>query len=147
VSSRQDLIRKFQELQDRIHTLMEDAVIGSHSHGRVFDDTWSPLVDAYETGEEFVLAVEIPGVEQNQIDLQITNHVLSIRGQRNPCSELSKQVFYRLERPSGSFERQFTLPEDVDTNAVQAKLNAGVLTVTLPKTRRRRPFKVEVKRA
>jgi HSP20 family protein len=117
------------------------------SHGQVFHDHWSPPVDAYETEEEFVLSVEAPGVERDQIDLQIKNQVLYIRGQRNPCSELSNQVFYRLERPSGSFERQFSLPEDVDADSVQARLNEGVLTVTLPKRRRPQPFKVEVRKA
>jgi HSP20 family protein len=146
MSSGQDLMRKFQELQDRIHALMEDAILASqvdHTHG--LQGPWSPAVDAYESETEFVLTLELPGIAQDQVDLQIRHGVLFLRGQRNPCAELSKQVYYRLERPSGSFERRFSLPEDVDSEKVQAQLNDGVLTVTLPKRRRQR-FKVEVKK-
>lgn len=145
MSNRQDLIRKFQELQDRIRTLMEDAVVGSQAtQGQGFQSHWSPTADIYETAKEFVLTIEIPGLEQEQIDLQIQGNVLVVRGQRNPCAELSNQVYYRLERPSGSFERRFNLPEAVDADKIRAKLNEGVLAVTLPKKQRRPPFKVEV---
>jgi HSP20 family protein len=147
VSSGQELIRRFQKLQDRIHALMEDPTVGSqvhHSHG--FQGPWSPAVDAYETENEFVLAVEVPGMAQDQVDLQIRHGVLFLRGQRNPCTESSNQVYYRLERPSGNFERRFNLPEDVDPDKVRAQLNEGVLTVTLPKRQPRQRFKVEVKK-
>jgi HSP20 family protein len=145
MATRQDLIRKFQEFQDRIHALMEDAVVGSGvGPGHA---PWSPAVDAYETEREFVLTVEVPGIERGQVELQIRDNLLSIRGHRNPCAELSKQVYYRLERPSGSFERTFALPQDVDPDKVCAQLSEGVLTVTLPKKARRlQPFKVQVKK-
>ena len=145
MATRQDLIRKFQEFQDRIHALVVDGVVGSQvAHGQA---PWSPAVDAYETDCEFVLTVEIPGVERDQVELQIKDHLLCIRGHRNPCAELSKQVYYRLERPSGSFERRFNLPQDIDPENVSAQLSEGILTVTLPRKQGRlQPLKVEVKR-
>jgi HSP20 family protein len=147
VSNRQELIRKFQELQDRIHTLMEDAVVGPQSPGAGLHAHWSPSVDVFETEEEFVLTAELPGVERKQIDLQVKDHTLFLKGQRNPSGEVSQQVYHRLERPSGAFERRFSLPQDIDADRIRANLNEGVLTVTLPKKQRRPPVRrVEVKK-
>jgi HSP20 family protein len=147
VSNRQELIRKFQELQDRIHTLMEDAVAGPQAPGAGLPTHWSPSVDVFETDEEFVLTAELPGVERKQIDLQVKEHTLFLKGQRNPGGEVSQQVYHRLERPSGVFERRFNLPGDVDAENIRANLNEGVLTVTLPKMRRRpKVRRVEVKK-
>jgi HSP20 family protein len=149
VAAPQNLIQKFQELQDRIHTLMEEAVLGSRSaHGGGYQAQWSPAVDVFESKGEFVLTMEVPGIERDDVDLQLKEGVLYLRGRRIPCTEPSKQTYYRLERPSGSFERRFSLPEEIDPAKITAQLNDGVLTVTLPKRRRPlQPFKVEVKKA
>jgi len=136
VSNRQELIRKFQELQDRIHTLMEDAAVGPQAPGAGLHPHWSPPVDVFETADEFVLSAEVPGVERDRIDLQVKDHTLVLKGQRPPGGEVSQQVFRRLERPSGVFERRFSLPEEIDADKVHANLNEGVLTVTLPKKQR-----------
>jgi HSP20 family protein len=148
VSNRQELIKKFQELQDRIHTLMEDAVAGPHSAATGLPTHWSPSVDVFETDEEFVLTAELPGVERKQIDLQVKDQTLLLKGKRNSGAEVSQQVFHRLERPSGVFERRFSLPADIDAEKIHANLNEGVLTVTLPKKQRRSQVRrVEVKRS
>ncbi|MSO22940.1 MAG: Hsp20/alpha crystallin family protein [Acidobacteria bacterium] len=147
MSNREELIRKFQELQDRIHTLMEDAVAGPQTPGAGLPTHCSPAVDVFETAEEFVLTAELPGVERKGIDLQVKDHTLLLKGQRNPGCEVSQQVYYRLERPSGVFERRFSLPEDIEADKIRAHLNEGVLTVTLPKKQRRRQVRrVEVKK-
>ncbi len=148
MSTRQELIRKFQELQDRIHTLMEDAVTGPHSAAAGLPTHWSPSVDVFETDEEFVLTAELPGVERKQIDLQVKDQSLLLKGKRNSGAEVSQQVFHRLERPSGVFERRFSLPADIDAEKIHANLNEGVLTVTLPKKQRRSQVRrVEVKKS
>jgi len=147
VSNRQELIKKFQELQDRIHTLMEDAAVGPQAPGPGLHTHWSPSVDVFETADEFVLTAEVPGVERKQIDLQVKDHTLFLKGQRNPGGEVSQQVYHRLERPSGVFERTFSLPGDIDADKISANLNEGVLTVTLPKKQRRlQARRVEVKK-
>jgi HSP20 family protein len=121
VSDRQELIRKFQELQDRIHTLMEDAVTGSQSPGAGLPSHWSPSVDVFETEQEFVLTAELPGVERKQIDLQVKDHTLLLKGQRNAGGEVSQHVYHRLERPSGVLAR-FSLPGDIDADQIHAAL-------------------------
>lgn len=147
MSERQELIRKFQELQDRIHTLMEDAVTGSQSPGAGLPSHWSPSVDVFETEQEFVLSAELPGVERKQIDLQVKDQTLFLKGQRNAGGAVSQQVYHRLERPSGVFERRFSLPGDIDADQIHATLIQGVLTVTLPKKQQRpRVRRVEVRK-
>lgn len=136
MSNRHELIRKFQELQDRIHTLMEDALAGPQPPGAGLPTHWTPPVDLFETEEEFVLTAELPGVERKQIDLQVKDHALLLKGQRNPGAEVSQQVYHRLERPSGVFERRFSLPGEIDAETIRANLSEGVLTVTLPKKQR-----------
>lgn len=147
MSARHELIRKFQQLQDRIHALMEDAAAGSHPHGPELPTHWAPAVDVYETDDAFVLAAEVPGVEQSEVDVQIRDSVLVLRGHHNPCSENPKPTYHRLERPTGSFERRFSLPQEVDADKVKASLSDGVLTLTLPKRQRLpRPRRVQVRR-
>ena len=147
MSNRQELIKKFQELHDRLHTLMEDAIVAAQPPGAGLPTHWSPSVDVFETAEEFVLTAEVPGIEREQIDLQVKDQILLLKGQRNLGGEVSQQVYHRLERPSGVFERKFSLSEDIDGDKVRASLNQGVLTVTLPKKHRRAQVRrVEVKR-
>ena len=147
MSDRQELMRKFQELQDRIHSLMEDAVTGPQSPGAGLPTHWSPSVDVFETEQAFVLTAELPGVERKQIDLQVKDHTLFVKGQRNAGGEVSQQVYHRLERPSGVFERRFSLPGDIDADQIRATLHEGVLTVTLPKKQQQpRARRVEVRK-
>ena len=132
---KQDLLNKIEALQERIHSLLEESAAATsqnlpeaNSHAN-----WSPAVDVYETEREFVLTAEIPGVEQDKIDLQIVNQVLYLRGQREPSNEFPKQIYHRLERPSGRFERRFNLPEAINQEEIRAKMAGGVLSVFLPK--------------
>jgi HSP20 family protein len=146
LSSEQDFLRKFLSLQERVHSLLERTSPSLQLVSEAgFNSNWSPPVDIYETDHEFVLLAEIPGVEQEKIDLQITDRVLSLKGERHPSREVPNQSLHRLERPFGRFERRFELPEDVTASGIKARIADGVLTVTLPKgTSRRRPIKVVV---
>jgi HSP20 family protein len=148
LTSKQDLVKKFLELQDRIHSLIDGSLVGSQDpHIAGLQSHWAPAVDVYETEEEFVMTAEVPGIDQNQVDLQVVDDVLHLKGRRDPTKEPSKQIYYRLERPLGSFERCFTLPEGVDQSKIRAKMRDGVLTVTLPKKREgRHSFRVEVRK-
>jgi HSP20 family protein len=101
-------------------------------------------VDVYETAHEWVLMAETPGLEQEQIDVRIVDHVLYLRGERETDSD-SKQTFHRMERPTGRFERKFELPDAVDRDKVSAKIENGILTVVLPKRpTRRRSIRVSI---
>ncbi len=128
-----DMIRRFQQLQVRILSAIEEATLGTQAHHRELAAQWEPPVDVYETETTYVFSTEVPGVEQSEVDLKVRDRFLFLRGKRAASTKSSKSVYYRLEQPAGIFERRFRLPAEVNADQVQAVLNDGVLTVTLPK--------------
>ncbi len=93
-----------------------------------------PSCDIYEEGNDFVLKADMPGMERKDIDINITDSVLTISGERHKEEKVEKGSYYRYERSHGSFFRRFELPSDVDTEKVKAHLENGVLEIRLPKT-------------
>jgi HSP20 family protein len=145
MTAEQDLLKKFLALQERIHSVFEDSLTSRQDGVQLdFGSTWTPPVDVFETTNEWVLTAEIPGIEQEKVDLRISENTLTLRGERELTGQLENQTYHRLERPGGHFERKFSLPEAVDREAVKARMENGVLVVTLPKkSPRRRMIRVE----
>jgi HSP20 family protein len=105
---------------------------------------WAPSVDILETENELVLKADVPGVELKDIDIQVENGTLTLKGERKFEKEEKNKGFHRLERAYGSFLRYFTVPETVDTEHVRADYQNGVLTVTLPKKEIAKPKSIKV---
>jgi HSP20 family protein len=119
------------------------------SINRLFSDQgttrpWTPSVDILETENELVLKADIPGVEMKDIDIQLENGTLALKGERKFEKEEKDKGFHRLERSYGSFVRYFTLPDTVDAEHVKADYQKGVLTVTLPKKEIAKPRTIKV---
>ncbi|HYK18473.1 MAG TPA: Hsp20/alpha crystallin family protein [Bryobacteraceae bacterium] len=119
------------------------------SVNRLFSDTassrpWAPAVDIFETDNELVLKADVPGVEQKDIDIQLENGTLTVKGERKFANEEKGKGFHRLERSYGTFVRYFTVPETVDPENVRADFHNGVLTVTLPKKEIAKPKAIKV---
>jgi HSP20 family protein len=91
--------------------------------------------------------MEVPGIEEKDIDIRLENNLLTVRGERKMESETKEENYHRIERSYGSFSRSFSLPTSVNPEDVKAGYNKGVLTVTLGKRAEARPkqIKVEVK--
>jgi HSP20 family protein len=116
---------------------------------RLFSDQtttrpWAPSVDIFETDNELVLKADIPGVDQKDIDIQLENGTLSLKGERKFERDEKNKGFHRQERSYGSFVRYFTVPETIDSENVKADFQAGVLTVTLPKKEIAKPKAIKV---
>jgi HSP20 family protein len=96
---------------------------------------WSPKVDIKEEENEFVVFADIPGVDPKQIDIDMEGNTLTVKGEKSTIKEEKdkKNSYYRVERTSGKFFRQFTLPETVDGSKISAKVKHGVLAIHLPK--------------
>jgi HSP20 family protein len=92
-----------------------------------------PTLDVGATEKEYTIAVEIPGVDEKDIKLEIVNDTLTIRGEKKHEDEEKGKNYYRMERSYGSFERVLSLPEDADQEGVEAKFKKGILTLTLPR--------------
>src|SRR5262249_2774367 len=107
---------------------------------------WTPPVDLYETPIEFVLSVELPGLDRDQIEIHAEESRIVIRGARSaaPGREISCEQYPRVERGHGRFSRAFSLPEPIDVGRVAADLKDGVLTVTMPKSNDRSARRINV---
>lgn len=105
---------------------------------------WTPAVDIQEADDAYVLHADIPGVNPADIDIQMEENVLTIRGKRTISHEDTKDNYKRVERVSGSFFRRFSLPDTADAENISAAADNGVLAVTIPKQAKPQPRKIEV---
>lgn len=105
---------------------------------------WSPSVDIFETENELLLKADLPGIELKDIDIQIENGTLALKGERKYESEKKDGGFHRIERSYGSFTRYFALPDTVEAEGVKAEYKNGVLTVSLPKKEIAKPRQIKV---
>jgi HSP20 family protein len=105
---------------------------------------FTPSFDIREAPTAYVFEADVPGIRQEDLDINLTGNRLTITGKRDTSSKREEESFYAMERSFGSFSRSFTLPEGVDPSAIKADLENGVLTVTLPKTPDVQPKKISV---
>jgi HSP20 family protein len=109
--------------------------------------TWAPVVDIFEKGDDLVISAELPGLEQEDVDISIENNTLVLRGERKRQMEFAEKDAYRLERTFGAFTRSFTLPKTVDSERISASYKNGVLELTLPKVAQAKLRKIKIKAA
>ncbi|MBA4743167.1 MAG: Hsp20/alpha crystallin family protein [Azoarcus sp.] len=105
---------------------------------------WSPRVDISETNNEFLIKAELPDVMKDDMHVSVDNGVLTLRGEKKQEKEEKGKKYHRVERHYGSFSRSFSLPENVDANAIKATFRDGVLNVTLPKTAKKSAKAIKV---
>jgi HSP20 family protein len=104
-----------------------------------------PSMDVYETDDEIVATIDLPGIEPGDVDVSVEDSTLTVSGSREFSSEVKEESYHRVERRYGSFSRAITLPQTADTEKVQARFDKGVLTIRVPKVERAKPKKIEVK--
>jgi len=131
-------------LQNRLNSIFQDLTPSSGDSEALTAGSFVPPVDIYEDAQKVVLKLETPGVRQEDLDIQVENQTLVVKGERKLASEEKEENFHRIERRFGSFTRSFTLPQTVDTNAVTAGYEAGVLTITLAKKAEMKPKQVKI---
>jgi HSP20 family protein len=107
--------------------------------------TWAPRVDVEETDKEVLVKADLPGVDPKDIEIQIADGVLTLRGEKKEQKEERKKDYHRIERFTGSFYRSIPLPSSADAEKVSAATNKGVVTVTIPKKTEALPKKIVVK--
>ena len=129
----------------RLSRMMDEALGGGWNDGTVAS-AWTPTVDVFEDKENLKIVMELPGVTPEDVKISLENQVLTIQGEKRQVAEESSERWHRYERSYGSFERMFTLPSSVDAERIQAKVENGLLTVTLPKAERAKPREIEIKK-
>lgn len=125
--------------------------------GRVFDDrvftptstsyeegNWTPQVDIKEAKDSFLVVADIPGVLPKEVEITLNRNILTIRGERKEEKVTDEDSYKRRERFTGTFVRQFTLPETANSDAISARATDGVLEITIPKGEKHKPLSIKV---
>ena len=108
------------------------------------DWEFGPPVDVYEDDQRLTIKVEVPGIDEKDIKVEIENNVLTIRGERKQEKDVKEKNFHRMERHYGAFSRSFTLPSTVDPQKIEANYAHGVLAIQMPKRAEARPKQIKV---
>jgi HSP20 family protein len=143
VLTRWEPFREFSTLQDRMNRLFRETQ-GSSSDESLTSSNFAPAVDVYEDEHNVTLKIEVPGIDEKDIDVRIENNTLTVHGERKIEKEEKEENYRRVERQYGSFTRTFNLPPTVDTEKVQADYDKGVLKITLPKKAEAKPKQIKV---
>src|SRR4051812_31883513 len=105
---------------------------------------WVPAIDLAETDDQLVLSADLPGLDKDDVSIEIKDGVLTVSGERKAVHEETKNGYHRVERAYGGFSRSLSLPRGVDADQVQAEFDKGVLEVRIPKPAERRPHRVQI---
>ena len=124
-----DLVR----LQKEMDSMFDEFFDRKPFHRELAEFDWYPQVDVSENEKEIKVKADLPGMKQEDIDINIDANVLTIKGERKKEEETKEENYHRSERSYGSFQRLFTLPPNLDTDNAKATFKQGVLTLTIPK--------------
>jgi HSP20 family protein len=105
---------------------------------------WMPAMDLVETDDHFVLRADLPGMTEDDINIEFQDGTLTVSGERKSEHETQNEGYRRVERAFGSFSRSLTLPKGVDPEAVAASFDSGVLEIRIPKPEERKPRRIEI---
>ncbi len=136
-------LRELRGMQEQMNRLL-DLAWNRGPGEELREGVWQPLVDIFENDEEVVIKAELPGVDQEDIEVKIEDTTLIIRGERKQDAEIRQENYHRIERYYGPFQRSFLLPQTIDQQKVKAACDKGVLTITLPKKEVIKPRQITV---
>lgn len=152
--SRWDPFRDLLAIQNEMNRLFgrtyggAGAGMAAGEEGPVATDrqgAWAPSLDVYETSDKVNVLVELPGMSASDVEITVDENVLTLKGERPFYTGVSDEAFHRIERRFGPFQRRITLPKQSDTNRISASMEAGVLTIGIPKVEQAMPRRIEVK--
>ena len=140
--TRWDPFRELSTLQQQVNRLFNDQFTGRGEEA--LGANFVPPVDVYEDEHGITLKMEVPGIDEKDIDVRLENNTLTVRGERKFEKEEKEENFQRVERRYGTFTRSFTLPTTVDTENVSADYDKGVLVLKLSKRAEAKPKQIKV---
>jgi HSP20 family protein len=142
----QDSFRELANFSDRLNRALEGhgTLRGDRQESMALAD-WAPVVDVLETESEFLLVVELPGVDKTDVKVSVEAGVLTLAGNREQEKEAKGVWYHRVERAYGRFARTFTVPDLVDEERLTAEFRNGLLIVRLPKSEKAKPRSIDVR--
>src|ERR1700757_301897 len=130
-------------LQEQISRLFNEAFERTSDESSI--TTWAPAVDIFETEHELVVKADLPDIKPEELDIRVENNILTIRGERKFEKQVNEDHYLRVERSYGSFSRSFSLSNTVNTEAIKADYQNGVLTLRIPKREEAKPKQIKVR--
>ncbi len=106
--------------------------------------SWMPTVDISESENGFEIHAELPGVKESDVNISVSDNLLTIKGEKQAEEKTDEKNFHRVERRYGSFQRSFTLPRQVDTTQIKAGYKDGILTLTIPMSEEAKPTEIPI---
>ncbi len=120
-------------LHNEMGRVFDDFLGTQERQGNATESDWWPSVDIAEQEDSFKVQTELPGVSENDIQVSVTDNVLTIKGTKNQEEAAGGKNYHQVERRYGTFQRRFTLPRSADTKDIKADFKAGILTLSIPK--------------
>jgi HSP20 family protein len=145
--TRWEPFREFSTMQDRMNRmnrLLRESYSPEGPEEALTTTSYAPPVDIYEDEHNITLKLEVPGIDEKDIDVRIENTTLTVHGERKIEKEEKEENFRRVERQYGEFTRSFTLPSSVDAGQVTAHYDKGVLKINLAKKAEAKPKQIKV---
>src|SRR5206468_12493123 len=136
--------RDFSTLQDRVNRIFRESFSPEGSDEALTTSNFAPPVDVYEDEHNITLKIEVPGIDEKDINVTIENNTLTVRGQRRFEKDEKEENFHRVERMYGTFTRSFTLTNTVDQDQINAHYDKGVMKIHLQKRAEAKPKKIKV---
>jgi HSP20 family protein len=141
---RWDPNREVDSLQSEMNRLFDTFFGGRPANGTL--RRWVPPMDLVETDDHLVLRADLPGLDSDDVDIEVKDGVLTVSGERRSEHEEKTDGYYRVERAFGGFSRSMTLPEHVEPDQIAASFDKGVLEIRIPKPEERKPHRVQIGR-
>lgn len=139
-----DPFRDLATLRERMNRLFEEAYSSRGEEKDMVSSAWNPSVDIYEKENEIVLKAEVPGIDENDIEIKIEDNTITLNGERKFEKETKEENYHRIEQSYGSFYRSFTLPQNINQDKIKAESENGILKITMPKKAELKPKKVKI---
>jgi HSP20 family protein len=136
-------LRELGTLQTEMNRLFNTVFDGPAPSGATMR-RWMPPMDLVESDDHFVLRADLPGMSEDDVNIELEDSTLTISGERKSEHETKNEGFYRVERATGAFSRSLTLPKGVDPESVTARFDRGVLEVRIPKPAERKPRRISI---
>jgi HSP20 family protein len=142
--TRWDPLRDLATMQNRLNRFVRESYSPEGPEEALTTTSFAPPVDIYEDEHSIAVKMEVPGIDEKEIDVRIESNTLTVHGERKIEKEEKEENFRRVERQYGSFTRSFTLPSSVDTGQVSAHYDKGVLKISLAKKAEAKPKQIKV---
>ncbi len=139
-----DPFNELEEIQNSINKIFDDSLFKKGKKNRKELGYWEPAIDIIETKDKYKIKAEFPGIPKDDIEINVSDNVLTIKGEKKQEKEEKDANYYRTERVYGLFQRQLVLPPDVDADKIKANYKNGVLEIEIPKGEKAKPKKINI---